>query len=804
MCLHLFGNMLHWLQQTERVILLTFPQNFYAATHEYNTYEKHVNAPYIRRTFTVGEVRKAELVVSALGFYELFLNGEKITKGLLAPYISNPDDIVYFDAYDVTALLHDGKNTVGLLLGNGMQNNPGGEVWDFQIASFRGAPRFALRLQCTLKDGEVYTLEADESFCTAPSPILFDDLRSGVFYDARLEQDGWCCPDFDESAWTPVYRTETPRGEFRLCEADPIVITKEIAPVEIREAKLCSLFDNRENMRKNTQFKFDFRGKTGVLFDFGVNTAGILRLRINGHAGQQIYMQMCEFVNSGGEASYQNINFYPDGYAQSDLYICKGEGEETFEPSFTYHGYRYVMVFGLTPEQVKRETLTMLVANSDLETRGAFSCSDETMNKLGEMARRSDLANFYYFPTDCPHREKNGWTGDAACSAEHMLLTLTPETSYREWLRNICKAQNDSGALPGIVPTGGWGFAWGNGPAWDNVLTELCWQVWRMRGDLTPAKECSASILRYLAYIDSRRRADGLVAVGLGDWLQPNRGAGSPVAPLYLTDSVITMYIAKKSADLFRALGKPLQTQFAETLYRSMREAIRKNCIDFATMTVRSRCQTAQAICLYYGVFDGGEKAEASRVLVQLIQEADGHIDCGMIGLRALFHVLSDCGQGELAYRMITRPDGPSYGAFLEQGLTSLPESLLPCDKWDYPDSLNHHFFGDIVSWFIQRVAGIRVNPDCASPDHIDITPDFLPSLSHAEANYTAPAGKVSVRWQKDGGKVALHIEAAEGIYGEIRLPAGYVFLDTAHPYDDLHRATVTSLRSADFTVERK
>ncbi|MBR5619375.1 MAG: family 78 glycoside hydrolase catalytic domain, partial [Clostridia bacterium] len=393
---------------------MEFPNSFFAATKDYNTYEKHVPAPYIRRTFSVGDVTKAEVLVSGLGFYDLFLNGKRITKGLLAPYISNPDDIVYFDRYDVTQLLTSGKNAIGLILGNGMQNCPGGAVWDFDTARFRGVPRFALRLTATLKNGGTFTLDADESFRTAPSAILFDDLRSGVFYDARREAPGWCTPDFDDSGWQNVYRTEMPRGEFRLCEADPIVVTDEIAPVSIRRALLCEIFNPRDCMKLDTEYKFDdLQSTPGMLYDFGVNAAGILRLRIRGEAGQRVYIQMCEFVNSKDEPSCQNIHFYPKGYAQTEMYFLKGEGEEVFEAPFTYHGFRYALVYGLTPEQAVPETLTMLVANSDLRERGGFRCSDETMNRLGEMARRSDLANFYYFPTDCPHREKNGWTGDA-------------------------------------------------------------------------------------------------------------------------------------------------------------------------------------------------------------------------------------------------------------------------------------------------------------------------------------------------------------------------------------------------------
>lgn len=784
---------------------MDFPQIFYAATKAYNTYEKHVPAPYIRRTFSLGDVTRAEVLVSGLGFYDLFLNGKRITKGLLAPYISNPDDVVYFDRYDVTALLKKGKNVIGLLLGNGMQNCPGGRVWDFDVARFRGVPRFALRLTATLKNGKTFTLDADESFHTAPSAVLFDDLRSGVFYDARLEADGWCLPDFDDSGWANVYRVETPRGEFRMCEADPVVVTKEIAPVSIRRAMLCDKFNPRDNMKLDTEYKFDdLQATPGTLYDFGVNAAGILRLRIRGKAGQRVYIQMCEFVNSKDEPSCQNIHFYPKGYAQTDMYICKGKGEEVFEPPFTYHGFRYALVYGLTPEQAVPETLTMLVANSDLHERGNFRCSDETMNKLGEMTRRSDLANFYYFPTDCPHREKNGWTGDAATSAEHVMLTLTPEKSYREWLRNICLAQAPNGELPGIVPTGGWGFAWGNGPAWDNVLTELCWQIWRMRGDLEPARECAESMLRYLSYISQRRRSDGLIAIGLGDWLQPTRGAGDPVAPLYLTDSVIAMYIARKSADLFRALDLAAQADFAQSLYDSFRAAIRKNLIDFSTMTVRSRCQTAQAICLYYGVFDDAEKAEASRVLVQLVEEADGHLDCGMIGLRTVFHALSDCGRGDLAYRMITRRDYPSYGFFVEQGYTALPEEFTQPEDLDDPASLNHHFFGDIVSWFIQRVAGIRVNPTNTSADRIDVAPDFLRALSFADAFYYAPAGKVDVRWRREGTQIFLNVDCPEAVVGDIVLPAGYVFKDPQKPHGRVHNATTIPLHSGEYTIEEK
>ncbi len=785
---------------------MKFPKQFFQATREYNTYEKHVNAPYLRADFRFDEGKKYYVTVSGLGFYDLFINGKKITKGLLAPYISNPDDLVYFDRYEITALIDPADdNTVALVLGNGMQNAPGGRVWDFDAARFRGAPRFAMALTGVDKEGNETDEDVGGRFKTAPSPILFDDLRSGCFYDATLEQRGWNEPGFDDSGWQPVLPAEMPRGEFRLCDADPILIRDEIKAVEIREATMDPRLNNRSNMRLNTQFKFDVLGQAGVMFDFGVNTAGICRLKIDGKKGQKLFIQFCEMLTTDGKPSYQNTgSFYPDNYGQTVYYVCKGEKDETFEPAFCYFGYRYAVVYGLEPEQVKDDTLVMLAANSDLKERGGFTCSDPVMNRLGAMARVSDLANFWYFPTDCPHREKNGWTGDAACSAEHMLLTLTPERSYREWLRSICKAQNGKGQLPGIVPTGGWGFEWGNGPAWDNVLSELCWQIWRLRGDLTPAKECKDSLLRYVAYLAAERESDGLIHFGLGDWLQPGKGAGDPVAPVRLTSSVIAMYIAGKTADLFGALGLALQERFARELAQELRQAIRDNLVDFGTMTALPRCQTAQAICLYYGVFSESERVRAGEVLVDLIHEADDHFDCGMIGMRVIFHVLSLLGQGALAYQMITRTDYPSYGMFVRRGLTSLPEDFMEDKDHDYANSLNHHFFGDIVSWFLQRVVGIHVNPRGLSPDHVDITPDFLAALDQAQGYYTAPAGKVSVSWTKAESRATLTVEAPENVTGNIRLPNDWVFTDEEHPRSSLNNANFIALKAGTYRCRKR
>ena len=255
---------------------MDYPMQFIHAGPAYSTLTEYVPAPYLRKSFRLEVLpEKAELLICGLGFYELYVNGRRITKGLLSPYISNPDDIIYYDSYTVLQYLQKGENVLGICLGNGFQNNPGGYVWDFEKARFRGAPELALGLEMTFPGGETMRLESDESFRTAPSPIYNDDYRNGEYYDARRELPGWCAPGYDDSAWAFARTAPLPRGEARLCEAEPIVVEREIRPVSMRPLE------------------------DGTLFDFGENNTGVCRLTIRGEAGQTIALYHAEQLKEG-------------------------------------------------------------------------------------------------------------------------------------------------------------------------------------------------------------------------------------------------------------------------------------------------------------------------------------------------------------------------------------------------------------------------------------------------------------------------------------------------------------------------
>ena len=722
--------------------------NFIKATNELNEFTSHVPAPYFRRTFE-SDGKPLKLTIAVCGFYELYFNGKNITRGFLSPYVSNVNHYIYYDVYDITP--DKGENVIGVLLGNGLRNNPGGSVWKFNQADFRGAPTFSL----SLEDEQGNTvLVSDESFRTYESPIRGDDYRFGEHYDANFEIDGWADKGFDDSAWGYAMHEEAPKGEFKLADVPPIVKEREIAPIDIIKTKNGS-----------------------YIYDFGQVNAGICRLKIKGEKGQKIGLHYTDLMKDG-ELCFESVWIMSDVWERSitivhhDSYVCKGEGVEVYEPTFTYHGFRYVRVDGITPEQATPELLTYLVYHTELNSMGDFSCSDEVANKLQEITRRSITSNFHHFPTDCPQREKNGWTADAQLTSEAALINFDPEKNYREWLYNVRRAQREDGALPGIVPTGGWGFHWGNGPAWDSAMINMPYFMYKYRGDTQIVKESADAWMLYLRYLRGRVDENGLLSIGLGDWC--HTGQKTPKSPLIFTDTVISMDLARKISEMLGAIGLEKEAELARKEFEAYRSAARANLINFDTMSALGDCQTSQAMSIFYDLFEESEKSAALEVLLKYIHEEDDHFDVGVLGGRVIFRVLSDFGYADLAYKMITRDDGPSYGNILKLGATTLWEKF----KLDYCSSVNHHFWGDISAWFISHIGGIKLNPTGHNVNEVVISPDFITSLDHASAYHIAPAGRIAVSWKRDGDAVVLDVEIPDGMSATAVLKGGYAFDD--------------------------
>ena len=729
---------------------MLFSKKFVSATIEKSDINCSIPAPYMRRDLILDVLPDfAEITVCGLGFYRIFVNGKEITKGHISPYVVNSDQVLPYDNYDLTDVLTLGSNTVGFMLGNGMQNSFDGYIWDFQLAEFNSSPKLAFAIEMSF-DGRKRIIEADGAVLCCNSPIYFDGYRMGEKYDARLEIPNWNTSSCNLSDWTPAIVVDTDRGEPMLTCNRPITVAEEIKPLAITEED------------------------DGYLYDFGRNYVGLTRLSIKGYAGQKVRIDHGELLVNG-KFSQSNLIFdqpkqkgMPE-YTQRTEYTCKGEGLETHVPSFTYYGFRYAKVTGISSAQATPDLLTCMVMNTDLGDRGGFVCSDETLNSLQEMTRRSTLGNFQHFPNDCPHREKNGWTADAALSAEHTIMNFEPEDNYLMWERCICRAMDERGALPGIVPTGGWGFHWGNGPAWDSVLIWLPYFTAVLRDDLRLATEAAPYMIKYFEYLETRRDERGLISIGLGDWCPAYPDMKTP---LVFTDSTVSYDLGIKASYLYDRLGMADNAEYCRAFAESMRKSIRTYLLeDNDIMRFSDGGQTAQAMAIFYGLCDNEEeKQRALGLLIDRIAERDGHMGVGVLGGRVLFRVLCDYGYEDLAVSMITRPDEPSYGCMVADGLTTLAEKV----KRPY-GSLNHHFWGDISALMLEYFAGIRINPDKKGADTLCVSPVFPSQITFAKGYHNSIKGRIDTYWRRiSEDEILLELSLPREMSGDVVAPKGY------------------------------
>ena len=731
---------------------------YIAASKEFGTRQKHVNAPLFRKQFRLNDKPQAALLrIACVGLYRLYVNGEEITKGHLAPYISNYNDTVYYDEYDVASVLvADADNVVCVVLGNGFANAIDFDIWQFESSPFRRAPCFALTLTC---DGK-QTIESDTSFETYASAITFDDIRAGERYDARLYRAELFAPsDKPLSGCNKPIVAEAPAGELRKCNVEPI----------------------REQRRFYA--KSVIPSGDGYIYDFGENNAGVVCLRVNGASGQKITLDFGEVVIDG-KLNKDNIvcdfvcDNYKWNYVQHDEYICI-DGWQTWTPSFTYHGFRYVYVTGLTSEQATVDAVQYVVLHSDVKQRANFNCSDPTLNRIYDITLRSDLSNLFYIPTDCPQREKNGWTADAALSAEQFLYNFDCGKTLAEWLVNVCKAQRSDGMMPGIVPTYGWGFKWGNGPAWDCVITETPYQLYRFYGDTSVVEQTLPTILRYFDFIFSVTNADGLVDFGLGDWCEAESEQSHEYStPVQYTNALTLLDMANKTLHMLGGLQGDYarQTTTVQTAKQRFTQAFRNNYVNEGRITVQT--QTALAMAITSGALNADEQTQAYADLLRLLKVRNCRFKVGVIGAKHLFDALTMFGDTDIAVRAIVGPDYPSYGYMLAHGATTLWESFykLRADgaMWrsngQKLDSLNHHFWGSVVGWFYRVIGGL----DVRSANEVLVTLPQTQLVTHAETSYANGDKHITVAWQRTDTNNTLTVRNV-GFVGKIRLPEGEI-----------------------------
>jgi alpha-L-rhamnosidase len=516
------------------------------------------NSPMLRKSFTLSkQVKEAQLSICGLGYYELFLNGTKVGDHVLDPTWTCYHKNALYVSYDIADSLHQGGNALGVQLANGVYNQEFPDAWDFHKAPWRAFPQMLLQLDVVYSDGSKEQLVSDESWKVSTGPIYWDQLRMGVMYDARREQPGWSTATFDDSDWEPALLREGIKGELAAQMSEPIKVMKTLSPVSI----------HKEN---------------GVyVFDFGQNIAGWSRLNVSGKAGTTVTMD---------HGSHALVHGEP---LQTEVYTLKGNGQEVWEPGFTYHGFSKVKVSGL-PETPDKQTLEARVVHTAFEERGAFECSNSILNKIVEMSRWSYIGNFVGIPTDCPHREKNGWTGDAQIAAELGLIYYGSEAAYTRWMLDFAAIQAADGKLPCIVPTGGWGERFLDGPAWESAYLIIPWHIYEYRGDRRILETHYDNYKRWLEwYRDEARvilkeRMEGtnipgtkyqnpqkvnqgnIIYYGIGDW------AGGGDTPFEITSTAYYYNAAKIISSIAHLLGKSVEEKEYADLAAEVRIAFNK------------------------------------------------------------------------------------------------------------------------------------------------------------------------------------------------------------------------------------
>lgn len=706
-------------------------------------------APLLRREFEVkGSVKRARAYVCGLGYHELRLNGAKVGDHVLDPGYTRYDRRALYVTHDITDQLKPGKNAVGVMLGTGWLNVHTVAVWYFDQAPWRQAPKVLAELRIEYADGTTQTIVTDESWRTAAGPVVFDSIYTGESYDARKEIAGWDAPGFNDRGWEAAKVVSAPGGIISAQQNEPIKITRTIAPVKVSEPK------------------------PGVyLFDMGQNLSGHALLSVTGPAGTQVTMKYGERLHPNGTLDQHDIAIHlrpfntpgravgsPIPRFQTDVYTLKGGGPETWEARFTYHGFQYVEVTGL-PSKPSPRTVQARVTHTAVRPAGDFTCSNPLLNKIQEATLWAYVSNLASIPTDCPHREKNGWTGDAHLAAEQAIYNFHPAATYTKWIQDLADEMRPTGELPGIVPSSGWGYEWGNGPAWDSAYLLIPWYLYEYYGDTGILARHYRQMRRYVDYLTSRSK-DGIVNIGLGDWVPPGK-----TAPVDVTSTGYYYADARIVARAAEILGKTEDARKYAALAESIKAAFNKKFLNPETGVYSNGTQTAFATPLNWDLVPAEQRKRVVDHLVAEVEKKGNHLDTGILGTKYLLNVLLDNGRADVAYKVATQTTFPSWGLWIEQGANTLWED------WKGTDSRNHIMFGDISAWFYRALAGIR--PDAPGFKRIRIQPQIVGDLTWARASYDSIHGRIASDWKIENGRLHLAVTIPANTTATVYVPAG-------------------------------
>ena len=740
----------------------------------------HKPCQYFRKGFATNKtVKSARIYVTCHGLYQLYLNGQKVSSDLFTPGYTSYHKRLQYQTYDVTSLIKS-QNAIGAIVGDGWyrwrDNNYGDKL------------ALIAQLQIDYSDGTSEWVCSDGSWkVTNNGPIRESDLFDGETYDARKEMTGWTNIGFDDHQWKTVVVANHPKDILVAPQGEVVKAIQEIKPVKLLTTP---------------------KGET--VFDMGQNMTGWVRLKVQGNKGDQVTLRFAEVLDKNGNLFTDNLQ----GAKATDVYILKGEGVEIFEPHFTFHGFRYVKIEGISG-QLSPDQITGIVVHSDVRPTGSFSCSNPLINQLQHNIQWSQKDNFLDIPTDCPQRaERLGWTADIQVFSMTGAFNFGTAAFYTKWLRDLAADQFPEGRVPDFIPNL-IGDNWGGAAAWGDAATIVPWTTYSAFGDRRILEVQYQSMKAWVEYVRKKAGNDliwcedypiGESLAGnapnneeqIGDWLSytsswvwkykvwrgnevewKENNTVNPGYPGANTEIslIATAYFAHSSDILAKTaeiLGKTEDAKNYSLLSENIKTAFFK---EFVTSTGRlvSNTQTAYSLALAFNLLPGDFVPKAAACLANEVKKM-GHLTTGFVGTPLLCKALSENGYSDVAFTLLNRKDYPSWLYPVTQGATTIWErwdGIKPDGSFQDPgmNSFNHYAYGAIGAWMYQYIAGINIDPEKPGYKHILLSPHPGGGLTHAEAELETMYGKVKSAWKLEGNEMVYEVTVPANTTATVTLP---------------------------------
>ncbi len=703
--------------------------------------------PMFRKEFEAAKkISSATLYITGLGQYEATVNGEKAGQSFLSPGWTDYDKTCLYNVYDVTAMLKQGKNAVGVLVGNGFYNINRERYRKLVIAY--GYPKMICKLTIVYSDGTSSDMVSGTDWKCAASPIEFSSIYGGEDYNATLEQQGWNLPGFDDSKWKYALAVTVPKGRLTPEIDYPVTVNREIRVNHVEQ-----------------------RAAGKFLYDFGQNASGILELKVKGKKGSVIRLTPGELITEGKE-----INQKASGSPYYFTYTIKGDGVEVWRPKFSYYGFRYVMAEGAVPKKDAKDSdlpqivdMIMLHTCNSSPKAGEFSCSNQLFNQIYTLIDWAVRSNLQSVVTDCPHREKLGWLEQTYLMGASLHYNYALGTLYKKAVRDMIDDQAADGLVPDIAPEyvqfqGGFR----DSPEWGSAAVLLPWMLWEWYGDRSILEEAMPMMQKYVAYLGTKATGN-ILSHGLGDWFDygPKRPGEAQLTPKALTATAIYYYDIQLLARMMRVCGKISDAAKMEQLANEVKTSFNAKFFDARMNVYSTGSQTSMAMPLVVGLVEEKDKKEVFSNLADSISKSGNALTAGDIGFHFLVKALEENGGSQVLFDMNFRNDLPGYGFQLKKGATALTESWPALEEV----SNNHLMLGHLMEWFYTGLGGIKQEENSVAFKHILIRPEIVGDITFVKTSYKSPYGMIRSEWKRENGKLEMKVEIPANTDAAIYFP---------------------------------